>query len=154
MFTYLRVICIEGCRDVVKSGLKCSNTLSLIHVIHMWARETCPTLKYRGNSCVLPPPPHFYHQLYFDWFVPPTFKIVPAPLICTLIIFTTFQETLLIVFMRCSYKTYNILSDGRVRDHLSAIQTGSGSVSAKYRVTNGVSGSGKLSHKRINIGSG
>ena len=26
-------------------------------------------------------PPHFYHNIYFDWLVPPTYKIVPALLI-------------------------------------------------------------------------
>ena len=26
------------------------------------------------------PPPHFYHNIYLYWFVPPTYKIVPAPL--------------------------------------------------------------------------
>ena len=40
-----------------------------------------PTLKSRGTSYVLPPP--LYHNIYFDWLVPPTYKIVPAPLIRT-----------------------------------------------------------------------
>ena len=26
------------------------------------------------------PPPHFYHNIYFDWLVPPTYQIVPTPL--------------------------------------------------------------------------
>ena len=25
------------------------------------------------------PPPHFYHNIDFDWLLPPTYKIVPAP---------------------------------------------------------------------------
>ena len=39
------------------------------------------TLKYSGTSYVLVPHPHFYYQIYFDWLVHPTYKIVPAPLL-------------------------------------------------------------------------
>ena len=39
-----------------------------------------PPLKYRGTSYVLVPP-KFYHNIYFDWLVPPIYKIVPAPLL-------------------------------------------------------------------------
>ena len=38
------------------------------------------TLKSRGTSYVLVPP-QFYHTIYFYWLVPPTYKMVPAPLI-------------------------------------------------------------------------
>ena len=31
-----------------------------------------PTLKSRGTSYVLVPTPTFYHNIYFDWLVPPT----------------------------------------------------------------------------------
>ena len=39
-----------------------------------------PTLKYRWTFNVLVP--HFYHNIYFDWLVPPPYihTIVPAPL--------------------------------------------------------------------------
>ena len=37
------------------------------------------TLKYRGTSYVLVPPPHFYHNIYFDWLVS-LHTIVAAPL--------------------------------------------------------------------------
>ena len=40
-----------------------------------------PTLKYKGTSYVLVP--HFYHNIYFDWLVPPIYKIYPARLILT-----------------------------------------------------------------------
>ena len=30
--------------------------------------------------------PHFYNNIYFDWLVPPTYKIVPAPLPYNIII--------------------------------------------------------------------
>ena len=39
-----------------------------------------PILKSRGTSYVLAPP-HFCHNIYFDWLVPPKYKIVPASLI-------------------------------------------------------------------------
>ena len=42
--------------------------------------DMSPTLKSRGTSYVLVSP-HFYHNIYFDWLVPPAFKIVPAPLV-------------------------------------------------------------------------
>ena len=32
-----------------------------------------PTLKYRGPPMYWSPPPHFYHNIYFDWLVPPTY---------------------------------------------------------------------------------
>ena len=39
-----------------------------------------PILKSRGTSYVLVPP-HFYHNIYLYWLVPPIYKIVPEPLI-------------------------------------------------------------------------
>ena len=41
-----------------------------------------PILKSRVISYILVPP-YFYHQIYFDWLVSPTYKIVPAPLVHT-----------------------------------------------------------------------
>ena len=35
--------------------------------------DMSPTLKSRGTSYVLDPP-HFYHNIYFDWLVPPTYQ--------------------------------------------------------------------------------
>ena len=41
-----------------------------------------PTLKSRMTYYVLVlPSPHYYHNSYFDWLVPPTYNIVPAPLL-------------------------------------------------------------------------
>ena len=40
-----------------------------------------PTLKARGPPMYCSP--HFYHNIYFDWLVPPTYKIIPAPLMIT-----------------------------------------------------------------------
>ena len=42
--------------------------------------DMSPTLKSRGTSYVLVPY-HLYQNIYFDWLVPPTYKIVPAPLL-------------------------------------------------------------------------
>ena len=40
-----------------------------------------PLSNLGGPPMYCPPPPHFYHKMCFDWLVPPTYKIVPAPLV-------------------------------------------------------------------------
>ena len=38
-----------------------------------------PTLKSMEPHVLVPP--NFYHTIYFDWLVTPTYKIVPTPLL-------------------------------------------------------------------------
>ena len=48
--------------------------------------DMSPTLKSMGDLLCIVPPRHFYHNIYFDWLVPPTYKIVAAPLMPILLI--------------------------------------------------------------------
>ena len=64
------------------------------YIIDQWSMRALQ----QGDGGICPPhfkislpPPHFYYNIYFDWLVPPTYIIVPAPIMVILYIILSIQ---------------------------------------------------------------
>ena len=68
----------------IRIVLTCHNCLEATYLSlgdTTWGAEGyAPHFKIYGDLLCIGPPPHFFHNIYFDWLIPHTYTIVPMPL--------------------------------------------------------------------------